>query len=190
MRSSTRTPTRPRPKTTRARPRSDDWAPIESQSRARPVWTLPDEPHFLIPTQSDSMAGPQIVICRGLVYVTTSGPDKQNDRRFVIARLEDGKVLVDESRDGDFWFQIINDRLLHCRDWAHGRRASWSLYSVAPPLIPQTLRPVGNLSTADNQLPGLHGAAGRCRANLSSDGNRNDCLLRPETELRRAAALR
>ena len=49
-----------------------------------------------------------------------------------MARLESGEVLVDEPRDNDFWFQLIENKLLHCRDWSHGKRATWYLYSADP----------------------------------------------------------
>ena len=103
-----------------------------SPTGAEHAWTLPDKPHFLFPTQSDSMARPRIVIRDGLVYHTTGGPDKQTDRRFIVARLDTGEVLVDEPRDNDFWFQLIEDKLLHCRDWSHGKSATWYLYDADP----------------------------------------------------------
>ena len=103
-----------------------------SPERAKSAWTFPDKPHFLFPTQSDSMARPRVVIRDGLVYHTTGGPNKKEDRRFVIARLETGEVLADEPRDNDFWFQVIEDKLLHCRDWSHGSSASWYLYTANP----------------------------------------------------------
>ena len=99
---------------------------------AHHLWTLPDEPHFLIPTQSDSMARPRVVIRDGLVYHSTGGPDKQADRRFIVAQLETGKVLLDAPRENDFWFQLIEDKLLHCRDWSHGKSATWNLYDAQP----------------------------------------------------------
>jgi len=96
------------------------------------AWTLPDEPHFLIPTWNDSLARPRAVMRNGYVYHTTAGPDKSSDRRFIIARESNGEVLVDEPRENDFWFQLIGDKLLHCIDWSHGSRASFNLYSADP----------------------------------------------------------
>ena len=96
------------------------------------AWTLPDKPHFLIPTWSDSLARPRTVIRNGYVYHTTGGPDKTTDRRFIIAKEDTGEVLVDEPRENDFWFQLIEDKLLHCIDWSHGSRASFNLYSADP----------------------------------------------------------
>jgi outer membrane protein assembly factor BamB len=99
---------------------------------AQLAWTLPDKPHFLIPTWNDSVARPRAVIRNGLVYHTTEGPDKENDRRFIVAHEDTGEVLVDQPRDNDFWFQLIEDKLLYCRDWSHGKSASWYLYSADP----------------------------------------------------------
>ena len=96
------------------------------------AWTLPDKPHFLTPTWSDSLARPRTVIRNGYVYHTTGGPDKTTDRRFIIAKEDTGEVLVDEPRENDFWFQLIEDKLLHCIDWSHGSRASFNLYSADP----------------------------------------------------------
>ena len=72
------------------------------------------------------------MIRNGYVYHTTGGPDKEKDRRFIIAREETGEVLVDEPRPNDFWFQLIEDRLLHAIDWSHGSRASFDLYNSDP----------------------------------------------------------
>ncbi|MEC9123377.1 MAG: hypothetical protein VX969_04465, partial [Verrucomicrobiota bacterium] len=47
-------------------------------------------------------------------------------------REDTGEVLVDEPRENDFWFQLIEDKLLHCVDWSHGSRASFNLYSANP----------------------------------------------------------
>jgi hypothetical protein len=96
------------------------------------VWTLPDKPHFLTPTWNDNVARPRHIIRNGLVYHTTEGPDKENDRRFIIAREDTGEVLVDEPRINDFWFQVIEDKLLHCRDFSHGGSATWFLYPARP----------------------------------------------------------
>jgi outer membrane protein assembly factor BamB len=96
------------------------------------AWTFPDQPHFLLPTWNDSVARPRTVIRNGYVYHTTAGPDKEKDRRFIIAREETGEVLVDEPRPNDFWFQLIEDRLLHAIDWSHGSRASFDLYNSDP----------------------------------------------------------
>jgi len=96
------------------------------------AWTLPDKPHFLTPTWSDSLARPRTVIRNGFVYHTTGGPDKTTDRRFIIAKEDTGEVLVNEPRENDFWFQLIEDKLLHCIDWSHGSRASFNLYSADP----------------------------------------------------------
>ena len=96
------------------------------------AWTLPDKPHFLTPTWSDSLARPRTVLRNGYVYHTTGGPDKTTDRRFIIAKEDTGEVLVDEPRENDFWFQLVEDKLLHCIDWSHGSRASFNLYSADP----------------------------------------------------------
>jgi|AP45_3_1055517.scaffolds.fasta_scaffold10472_2 outer membrane protein assembly factor BamB len=96
------------------------------------AWSLPDKPHFLTPTWSDSLARLRTVIRDGYVYHTTGGPDKTTDRRFIIAKEDTGEVLVDEPRENDFWFQLIEDKLLHCIDWSHGSRASFNLYSADP----------------------------------------------------------
>ena len=96
------------------------------------AWTLPDKPHFLTPTWSDSLARPRTIIRNGYVYHTTGGPDKTTDLRFIIAKEDTGEVLVDEPRENDFWFQLIEDKLLHCIDWSHGSRASFNLYTANP----------------------------------------------------------
>ncbi len=96
------------------------------------AWTLPDKPHFLTPTWSDSLARARTLVRNGYVYHTTGGPDKTTDRRFIIVREATGEVLVDEPRENDFWFQLIEDKLLHCIDWSHGSRASFNLYSADP----------------------------------------------------------
>jgi outer membrane protein assembly factor BamB len=103
-----------------------------SPKGATHAWTLPDKPHFLTPTWSDSLARARTVIRNGYVYHTTGGPDKTTDRRFIIAREDTGEVLVDEPRENDFWFQLIEDKLLHCVDWSHGSRASFNLYTADP----------------------------------------------------------
>ena len=99
---------------------------------AKRVWAFPDKPHFLMPTWSDTSSRPRIVIRAGLVYYASEGPDKETDRRLVIAREDTGEILADQLRGKDFWFQLIEDKLLHCIDWAHGKRASFSLYSTDP----------------------------------------------------------
>ena len=66
------------------------------------AWTLPDKPHFLTPTWSDSLARPRTLVRNGYVYHTTGGPDKATDRRFIIVREATGEVLVDEPRENDF----------------------------------------------------------------------------------------
>ena len=96
------------------------------------AWTFPDKPHFLAPTWSDSVARPRILIRGGLVYYASEGPGKETDRRLIIAREDTGEVLADHLRANDFWFQLIEDKLLHCIDWSHGRRASFDLYSTDP----------------------------------------------------------
>ena len=96
------------------------------------AWTFPDRPHFLLPTWNDSVARPRYLIRGGLVYLATGGPNKETDRRFIIAREETGEVLVDEPRLNDFWFQLIEDKLLHAIDWSHGSRASFDLYTSDP----------------------------------------------------------
>ena len=103
-----------------------------SPEGATHAWTLPDKPQFLIPTWSDSLARPRTVIRNGYVYHSTGGPDKETDRRFIIAKEETGEVLVNEPRENDFWFQLIEDKLLHCIDLSHGSRASFNLYSADP----------------------------------------------------------
>lgn len=108
---------------------------------AKLAWTLPDKPHFLIPTQSDSMARPRIIVRDGLVYHSTGGPNKLTDHRFIVARLSTGEVLVDEPRDNDYWFQLIEDKLLHCRDWSHGKRATWHLFDANPESFKQLAGP-------------------------------------------------
>jgi hypothetical protein len=37
-----------------------------------------------------------------------------------------------QHRENDFWFQLIEDKLLHCIDWSHRSRASFNLYSADP----------------------------------------------------------
>jgi len=98
-------------------------------------WTLPDRPRFLIPTWNDSVARPRYLIRDGLVYLATGGPDKATDRRLIIAREETGEVLIDEPRLNDFWFQLIEDKLLHSIDWSHGSRASFELFHSDPRLF-------------------------------------------------------
>ena len=78
-----------------------------SPKGATHAWTLPDKPHFLTPTWSDSLARPRTVLRNGYVYHTTGGPDKATDRRFIIAREDTGDILIDEPRENDFWFQLI-----------------------------------------------------------------------------------
>ena len=96
------------------------------------VWELPDQPQFLLPTWSDTLARPRYMIKDGLVYISTEGPDKNKDRRFIVAELCSGKVLVNEPRQHDFWFQLIGDKLFHCIDWCHGKSASFNMYSSSP----------------------------------------------------------
>ena len=99
---------------------------------AKCVWAFPDKPHFLAPTWNDSVARPRILIRGGLVYYASEGPDKETDRRLIIAREDTGEVLADQPRANDFWFQLIEDKLLHCIDWSHGKRASFDLYPAGP----------------------------------------------------------
>ncbi|MDP6637376.1 MAG: PQQ-binding-like beta-propeller repeat protein [Phycisphaerae bacterium] len=96
------------------------------------IWTFPDKPHFLLPTWNDTVARPRILIRDGLVYYSSEGPGKETDRRLIVAREETGKVLADQPRANDFWFQLVEDKLLHCIDWSHGSRASFDLYSTDP----------------------------------------------------------
>lgn len=103
-----------------------------SPEGAEHAWTLPDKPHFLTPTWSDSVARPRTVIRNGYVYHATEGPDKITDRRLIIAKEDTGEILANEPRENDFWFQLIEDKLLHCIDWSHGSRASFNLYSADP----------------------------------------------------------
>ena len=99
---------------------------------AKRVWAFPDKPHFLLPTWNDSVARPRILIRDGLVYYASEGADKETDRRLVIAREATGEILADQPRTNDFWFQLIEDKLLHCVDWSHGKRASFDLYPAEP----------------------------------------------------------
>ena len=99
---------------------------------AKHIWTFPDKPHFLAPTWSDSVARPRILIRGGLVYYASEGPGKETDRRLIVAREETGEILADQPRSNDFWFQLIEDKLLHCIDWSHGKRASFDLYPTDP----------------------------------------------------------
>ena len=99
---------------------------------AKRVWTFPDKPHFLLPTWNDSAARPRILIRNGLVYCATEGPDKDTDKRLVIAREATGEILADLPRASDFWFQLIEDKLFYCTDWSHGKRAAFDLYSTDP----------------------------------------------------------
>jgi len=96
------------------------------------AWRFPDKPHFLLPTWSDSLARPRYLIKDDLVYMTTEGLDKNKDRRFIVAELHSGKILVDEPRQNDFWFQIIGDKLFHCIDWCHGKSASFNMFAADP----------------------------------------------------------
>ena len=96
-----------------------------STKSAELVWTLPDKPHFLTPAWSDSLARPRTLIRNGYVYFSTEGPDKADDRRFIIVKEDTGEVLVDVPRENDFWFQLIEV-------WSHGSRASFNLYSADP----------------------------------------------------------
>jgi outer membrane protein assembly factor BamB len=118
---------------------------------AKRIWAFPDKPHFLLPTWNDTVARPRVLLRDGLVYCTTGGPNKETDRRFIIARVDSGEVLGDYPRVNDFWFQLIEDKLLHSPDWAHGRRASFDLYSAAPKKFKKTAeawRPQQPLTTA------------------------------------------
>ena len=99
---------------------------------AKCVWTFPDKTHFLFPTWNDSTARPRILIRDSLVYYATGGPDKETDCRLVIAREATGEILVDQPRTKDFWFQLIENKLFHCVDWAHGKRAAFDLYPTDP----------------------------------------------------------
>ncbi|MEM7391383.1 MAG: PQQ-binding-like beta-propeller repeat protein [Verrucomicrobiota bacterium] len=103
-----------------------------SPEGARHVWSLPDQPHFLIPTWNDSLGRPRVVIRDGIVFHATEGPKKEEDRRLIVVDERTGNVLADQPRDNDFWFQLIEDKLLHGRDWSHGKRASWFLYTADP----------------------------------------------------------
>lgn len=96
------------------------------------VWAFPDESHFLLPTWSDTLARPRYIIKENLVYLSTEGVDKNKDRRFIVAEINSGKVLVNEPRQNDFWFQLIGDKLFHCIDWCHGKSASFNMYSANP----------------------------------------------------------
>ena len=122
-----------------------------SPEGAERKWAFPDEPHFLIPTWNDSLALPRAVIRNGLVYATTEGPDRESDRRFIIAELKTGRVLVDAPREGGFWFRLIGDKLLHALDWSHGHRASFDLYAADPANFSKlgtTWKPMQPLTTA------------------------------------------
>jgi hypothetical protein len=96
------------------------------------AWKLPDKSPYVFGTGADSHARPRVMLRNGLVYHTTAGPDKEKDRRFIIANVSTGKVLADIPRDKDFWFQVIEDKLLYCRDWSHGKSATWFLYTPNP----------------------------------------------------------
>lgn len=104
---------------------------ITPQSAKR-AWTLPDKPGFLFPTWFDSAAKRRILVRDGFVYYASEGPDKKKDRRFIVARETIGEVLVDEPRENDNWFQLVEDRLLHSIDWSHGKRAKFNLYAADP----------------------------------------------------------
>jgi len=99
---------------------------------AKPAWTFPDRPHFLMPTWADTAVRPRVVIRDGLVFYASGGPSKEDDRRLIIAREDTGEVLADQPRANDYWFQLIEDKLLHCIDWSHGKRASFDLYPADP----------------------------------------------------------
>lgn len=100
--------------------------------RAERVWSFPDEPGFLHSTWFDSAARRPILVRNALVYLAGEGPDKEKDRRFIIARESTGEILANVPRENDYWFQIIEDRLFHAIDWSHGKRARFNLYQADP----------------------------------------------------------
>ncbi len=99
---------------------------------AERVWSLPDEPEFVHQTWFDSAARRRLMVRDGLVYYASGGPNKETDRRFVVARENTGEILVNEPRENDSWFQLIENRLLHSIDWSHGKRARFNLYAADP----------------------------------------------------------
>ncbi|MCG8586794.1 MAG: PQQ-like beta-propeller repeat protein [Pirellulales bacterium] len=112
-----------------------------SPTGAKLVWSFADKPEFLLPNWSDSLARARVVIRDGLVFVATGGPNKETDRRLLIAREDTGEVLANLTRKNDFWFQIIGDKLLHCADFSHGKRASWNLFTADPKSFKQIAGP-------------------------------------------------
>jgi len=99
---------------------------------AKRVWSFPDREHYLMPVWFDTAARPRVLIRDGLVYYSSEGPDREQDRRLIVAKVETGEVLANISRENDFWFQLMEDRILHCVDWSHGSRARFALFSTDP----------------------------------------------------------
>lgn len=99
---------------------------------AQRVWSFPDEPGYLHSTWFDSAARRPLLLRGGLVYFAGEGPDKEKERRLIVARESTGEILVNVPRENDYWFQLLEDRLLHAIDWSHGKRARFDLYQVDP----------------------------------------------------------
>jgi len=103
-----------------------------SPEGAKRAWVFPDKPELAMPTWFDSAAKRRILLRDGLVYYLSGGPDKEKHRRIIIARQDTGEILVNEPRENDSWFQLIEGRLLHAIDWSHGKRARFNLYTADP----------------------------------------------------------
>lgn len=100
--------------------------------KAERAWVFPDKPGYVHLTWFDSAAKRRILIRDGLVYYASDGPNKETDRRFIVARESTGEILVDAPRENDSWFQLINNRLLHAIDSSHGKRARFNFYAADP----------------------------------------------------------
>lgn len=101
-------------------------------SGAERLWSFPDQPQFLFPTWFDSAARTRFVIRDDLVYYSSGGPNRESDFRMIVADANTGKILANEPRENDYWFQLIEDKILHAIDWSHGKRARFDLYSADP----------------------------------------------------------
>ena len=103
-----------------------------SPEGAKLVWEFPDKPHYVHSTWFDVAAMRRVLIRNGLVYYASRGPDKEADRRIVIAREQTGEILFDQPQLGGSYVHLIENCLLHAPDWAHGGRATFNLYTADP----------------------------------------------------------
>jgi outer membrane protein assembly factor BamB len=103
-----------------------------SPEGAKLIWSFPDQPHYVHSTWFDVAAMRRVLVRNGLVYYASCGPDKEADRRIVIAREQTGQILADQPLPGGSYMHLIENRLLHAIDWAHGSRATFDWYPADP----------------------------------------------------------